>query len=96
MELHTCETSLNGLANSCVPCITISWMIISISIDPKSKMKDTIFVENFFILFHFNKKYFQVKMNIYGNTAKIQIFSMVFQLYMATQTSGGGEFRYVC
>ncbi len=36
-------------------------------------MKDTIIVENF-ILFHFNEKFFHVKINIYGDIAKIQFF----------------------
>ncbi len=42
-------------------------------------MKDTIIVENF-VLFHFDWKYFRVKININRDIAKIQFFSMAFQL----------------
>ncbi len=42
-------------------------------------MEDTIFVENF-MLFHFDKRYFHIKINICGDITKIVFFSMISQL----------------
>ncbi len=66
----------------CTFYIPLSW----------TKMKDTIFIENF-MFFYFDKQYFHVKINTYGHIAKIQIFSMVFRLWIAAHIRGrGGEF----
>ncbi len=32
------------------------------------------------MIFHFDGKYFHVKINIYRDTAKIQVFNRIFQL----------------
>ncbi len=54
-------------------------------------MENTIIVENF-LIFRFDKKYFHVKINIYGYIAKIQFLSEVFRLWgQRTHLDGGGE-----
>ncbi len=55
----------------------ISWAIISFGIDPRIKIKENFFVENF-ILYNLDENCFWIKINIWGAMVKKLFFSTVF------------------